>query len=122
MEGKSTRLLRGLGMERRSALHRLATRLRTRFPMAMANDGAISAALTSLAMSEVATAISDIRDICVIPRLRQLLLDLMLKIALPILRKRFDFDCSAQAFQVVFLKSIKASDVGYADLLLLSPD
>src|SRR4030095_1775020 len=46
----------------------------------------------------------------------------MLKIALPILRKRFDFDCSAQAFQVVFLESVKASNVGDADLVLLSPD
>src|ERR1700746_1452470 len=41
MEGKSTRLLRGLGMERRSALPSLATRLRQPFPMAMANEGAM---------------------------------------------------------------------------------
>ncbi len=39
---KSTRLLRNLGMERRSALHRLATRLRTRFPMAMASGGTLT--------------------------------------------------------------------------------
>ena len=88
----------------------------------MATYGAISAALTSLAMSEVATAISDIRDIRVIPRLRQLLLELMLKIALPIFRKRYDFDCSAQPFQIVFLKSIKTSDIGDADLSLLLAD
>src|SRR5439155_19414060 len=46
----------------------------------------------------------------------------MLKIALPSLRKRFDFDCPTQAFQVVFRESIKASNVGDADLLLPAPD
>jgi hypothetical protein len=52
----------------------------------------------------------------------RLFIELVLKIALPIIRKRFDFDRSAQAFQVVFLKRIKARDVGHADLVLLSPD
>jgi hypothetical protein len=52
----------------------------------------------------------------------RLFIESMLKIALPIIRKRFDFDCSAQALQVVFLENVKASDVGDADLVLLSPN
>jgi hypothetical protein len=51
-----------------------------------------------------------------------LLLELMLKIALPTLGKRLDSDSSAQRFYIVSLKSIKTSDVGHADLLLRSAD
>jgi hypothetical protein len=58
----------------------------------------------------------------VVTLLTRLFIELVLKIALPILRKRFDFDRSAQAFQIIFLESVKASDVGDADLVLLSPD
>jgi hypothetical protein len=51
-----------------------------------------------------------------------LFIELMLKIAFPTFGKRFDFDRSAQTFQIVFLKSIKTSDIGHADILLLLAD
>jgi len=50
------------------------------------------------------------------------LLELMLKIALPIFRKRFHSDDSAQSGEVVFFKSVNASNIGHADFFLLSPD
>ena len=53
---------------------------------------------------------------------KRLLLELMLKIALPAIRKPLDSDSSVQPCQIIFLKSIKASDVGHTSLLLLSPD
>ncbi len=58
----------------------------------------------------------------VIPRLRQLLVELMLKIAFPTLRQGLHFDRSAERFHIVLFKSIKTSDIGHADLLLRSPD
>ena len=54
--------------------------------------------------------------------LTNLLLELMLKIAFPTFRQRIDSDGSAQPFQIVFLKSIKTSDIGHADILLLLAD
>ena len=64
--------------------------------------------------------ISDIRDIRGISRLRELLVELVLKIAFPTFRQCLDFDRPAQCFCIVSLKSIKTSDIGHADLLLRS--
>src|SRR6266849_1726209 len=44
----------------------------------------------------------------------------MLKIAFPTFRQCLDFDRPAQRFYIVFLKSVKASNVGHADLLLFA--
>jgi hypothetical protein len=54
--------------------------------------------------------------------LTDLFIELMLKITLPTFGKRIDSDGSAQPFQIVFLKSIKTSDIGHADILLLLAD
>ena len=52
--------------------------------------------------------------------LTDLLLEPMLKIALPVFWQCLDSDSSAQPFHIVFLKSIKTSDVGHANLLLVA--
>ena len=52
-------------------------------------------------------------------RLTGLLFDLMPEIAFPTLRQRLDFNGASQRFKVGFFKSVKAGDIGNADLLLL---
>ncbi len=69
--------------------------------------------LVSSATSAVARASWELAD---------LLLKLMLKITFPAIRKPFDSDSLAQPSQIVFLKSIKPSDIGHTSLLLLSVD
>jgi len=57
-----------------------------------------------------------------IPRLGQLLVELMSKIAFPTLRQGLHLDSSAEPFHIALFKSIKTSNIGHADLFLRSPD